>query len=90
MQPYDNDPNFPEAPNGGSGDGIGAPPKDFLQRLGADIDSSGGELMPDPEREGSIGATMFDLPNSEDGTLTVLLPKENLQSAPSHSGLREG
>lgn len=88
MQPYGHDPNLPEASNGGSGDGIGAPPKDFLQRLGDDIDSSGGELMPDPKREGSIGATMFDLPNSEDGTLTVLLPKENLQRAPSQALLR--
>jgi DNA helicase HerA-like ATPase len=74
--------------DGGTGDGISAPPKDFLQRLDADIDSSGGELQPDPEREGSIGATMFDLPNSEDETLTVLLPKENLQRAPSQALLR--
>lgn len=44
--------------------------------------------MPDPKREGSIGSTMFDLPNSEDGTLTVLLPKENLQLAPSQALLR--
>lgn len=88
MEPYEREPDLPETPNGGSGDSIGAPPKDFLQRLDADIDSSGGELMPDPKREGSIGATMFDLPNSEDGTLTVLLPKENLQRAPSQALLR--
>jgi DNA helicase HerA-like ATPase len=67
---------------------IQEPPDDFLQRLDADIEQSGGELQPDPEMAGAIGATMFDLPNSEDGTLTVLLPQENLQVAPSQALLR--
>jgi len=61
---------------------------DLLQRLDADIARSGGELQPDPLMAGSIGATMFDLPNSEDGTLTVLLPKEHLQQAPSQALVR--
>ncbi|MDQ2745355.1 MAG: DUF853 family protein, partial [Chloroflexota bacterium] len=61
---------------------------DLLQRLDADIASSGGELQPDPRMVGSIGATMFDLPNSEDGSLTVLLPKEHLQQAPSQALVR--
>jgi uncharacterized protein len=75
---------------GGSGNGDTAhqPPDDFLRRLDADIESSGGELAPDADREGSIGATMFDLPNSEDETLTVLLPKENVQHAPSQALVR--
>jgi len=61
---------------------------DLLQRLDADIANSGGELQPDPRMVGSIGATMFDLPNSEDGSLTVLLPKEHLQRAPSQALVR--
>jgi len=61
---------------------------DLLQRLDADIASSGGELQPDPRMVGSIGATMFDLPNSEDGSLTVLLPKDHLQRAPSQALVR--
>ncbi len=61
---------------------------DLLERLDRDIHAAGGELEPDPAMVGAIGATMFDLPNSEDGTLTVLLPKENLQSAPSQALVR--
>lgn len=61
---------------------------DLLQRLDADVASSGGELQPDPRMVGSIGATMFDLPNSEDGSLTVLLPKEHLQRVPSQALVR--
>lgn len=71
-----------------NGSAVRQPPEDFLQRLDADIESSGGELTPDADREGAIGATMFDLPNSEDGTLTVLLAKENLQRAPSQALVR--
>ena len=77
-----------ERPDGGNGDAVRQPSDDFLQRLDADIESSGGELVPDADREGAIGATMFDLPNSEDGTLTVLLSKENLQRAPSQALVR--
>lgn len=38
--------------------------------------------------EGSIGRTMFDMPASKDGTLTVLLPKENIDSLPSQALVR--
>jgi DNA helicase HerA-like ATPase len=31
---------------------------------------------------GSIGRTMFDAPNAEDGTVTVLLPKEEIEGVP--------
>jgi uncharacterized protein len=61
---------------------------DLLERLDQDIQAAGGELEPDPAMLGAVGATMFDLPNSEDGSLTVLLPKENLQSAPSQALVR--
>ncbi len=74
--------------NGGDGSAVRQPPDDFLQRLDTDVESSGGELAPEADREGAIGATMFDLPNSEDGTLTVLLSKENLQRAPSQALVR--
>jgi hypothetical protein len=74
--------------DGDNGGTVRQPPDDFLRRLDADIESAGGELAPEADREGAIGATMFDLPNSEDGTLTVLLPKENLQRAPSQALVR--
>jgi hypothetical protein len=38
--------------------------------------------------EGSVGRTMFDMPASKDGTLTVLLPKENIDTLPSQALVR--
>jgi DNA helicase HerA-like ATPase len=64
------------------------PPADLLRRLQADIDQAGGELPIDPELAGAIGATMFDLPGSEDNTVTVLLSQENAQCAPSQGLVR--
>jgi len=64
------------------------PPDDLLAQVRADTDRLGGELLPDPDREGSIGATMFDLPGSADHTVTVLLPREHAQAAASQSLVR--
>ena len=59
---------------------------DLAARLDADIQQNG---KPAPiELDGAIGTTMFDLPGSEDNTITVLLPKEAAQSAPSQSLVR--
>lgn len=63
-------------------------PPDFLQRLEGEIEATGGAYPPDPESEGAIGRTMFDLPSSEDGTVTVLLSRENLPLAPSQALVR--
>lgn len=63
-------------------------PTQFWQSLHADIETAGGELRPTELFVDAVGATMFDLPNSEDGSLTVLLPKEHLHLAPSQSLLR--
>src|SRR5688572_23458468 len=63
-------------------------PSDFLVRLESNIAAAGGELEPDENRVGSVGATMFDVPNSEDNSLTVLLPRDNLQSTPSQALVR--
>lgn len=68
--------------------GVSALPADFLERLDTDITQSGGEITENVFAAGAIGATMFDLPNSEDDTLTVLLPKENVQLAPSQALVR--
>ncbi len=64
------------------------PPGDFLMRLDAHIEAAGGELLPDPERVGALGSTMFDLPSSEDNSLIVLLPRETMQDAPSQALVR--
>ena len=59
---------------------------DLAARLDADIERNG-KAAP-IEADGAIGTTMFDLPGSEDNTITVLLPKDAAQSAPSQSLVR--
>src|SRR5712692_8473304 len=58
------------------------------ERLAAEIAAAGGEIPPDPELVGSIGTTMFDLPGSQDNTVTVVLPKESAQLAASQALVR--
>ena len=60
---------------------------DLFDRLEADIQANGVPAA-DCDAEGAIGATMFDLPGSEDNTITVLLPREAAQSAPSQALVR--
>ncbi|HMC89965.1 MAG TPA: hypothetical protein VKI17_10475, partial [Gemmataceae bacterium] len=65
------------------------PPRNGLRdRLQADIEAAGGEVVEDRELVGAIGDTMFDLPGSEDLTVTVLLRRDKLQHAPSQSLVR--
>src|SRR5262245_57547971 len=47
-------------------------PEDALHRLGDDIEAAG-DVPLDPDRDGAVGATMFDSPASEDNSVTVLL-----------------
>ena len=61
---------------------------DLRENLAAEIAAAGGELVPGPELGGAIGTTMFDLPGSEDNTVTVLLPQQNAQQAGSQSLVR--
>ncbi|HEY7327600.1 MAG TPA: ATP-binding protein [Gemmataceae bacterium] len=78
----------PARRNGQEDLGIARPPEDLLQQVQADVNQAGGELVSDEDRVGSIGATMFDLPGSEDNSVTVVLPREHAQKAPSQSLLR--
>jgi DNA helicase HerA-like ATPase len=68
--------------------GIARPPDDLLRQVQADVARAGGELADDPDRLGCVGATMFDLPGSEDGSVTALLPQEHAQAAPSQALVR--
>ena len=63
-------------------------PSDTLDALEKTGEDSGGPYVEPPEFRGSIGRTMFDLPSSSDGTITVVLAKENIESVPSQSMLR--
>ena len=52
------------------------------------VDEIGGPWqLPDDEVD-AVGRTAFDSPSSEDGTVTVLLPKESIGRVPSQSLLR--
>jgi DNA helicase HerA-like ATPase len=86
--PANRPPAVPAHGNGEEDLGIAHPPKDLLRQVQADVTLAGGELATDADREGSIGATMFDLPGSEDDTVTILLPREHAQKAPSQSLVR--
>ena len=57
-------PAVPAHNNGDEELGIAHPPEDLLQQVQADVSRAGGELMAHTDGEGSIGATMFDLPGS--------------------------
>jgi uncharacterized protein len=61
---------------------------DIAKRLEADFAAAGGPMAPEPEFTGQIGVTMFDLPGSEDHTVTVLLSRAQLERAPSQALVR--
>jgi uncharacterized protein len=64
-------------------------PAEAYVALQQDAENAGLEAGSEADaNDGRIGATMFDLPNSVDGTVTVLLPKENLDSLPSQALVR--
>ena len=58
---------------------VRAVPKAALQELDSEIAAAGGELVEPAEYKGSIGRTLFDTPASSDGTITVLLPAEQVK-----------
>lgn len=59
--------------------------EDLFSVLDAEIALNGGEWSDDVNCKGAIGMTMFDLPNSEDNLVTVLLPKKNIRKIGAHS-----
>src|SRR5260221_7899882 len=63
-------------------------PEDVMEQLAKDTAEAGGEWSEPPEYIDAIGRTMFDLPNSEDNTVTVLLPNDAVHAAPSQALVR--
>lgn len=53
--------------------------------LEREISNNGGEWEDDENSKGRDGTTMFDLPNSEDNLVTVLLPREKIRTIGAHS-----
>src|SRR6266481_5117701 len=59
-----------------------------LLELDEEVSLAGGEWTQPEEFKGSIGRTMYDFATSKDGTLTVLLPSDNISAVPSQSLVR--
>jgi DNA helicase HerA-like ATPase len=75
--------------NGGTdGDGAMAVPEAALEAIDRQVAEAGGEFRERPEYQGSVGQTMFDTPASDDGTVTVLLPRDNIGVLPRQSLVR--
>jgi uncharacterized protein len=68
--------------------GILSPPESAFRAIDEDSAQAGGEWELPQKYEGSIGRTMFDTPSSKDGTITVLLPKENIDTLPNQALVR--
>jgi len=58
---------------------------DLFTAITDEIISNGGEWEDDANCVGAIGMTMFDLPNSEDNLITVLIPKNHIRQIGAHS-----
>ena len=63
-------------------------PEETFTALDADSQAAGGEWKSPEQYEGAIGRTMFDAAQSEDGTITILLPQQCLDSISSQSLVR--
>lgn len=68
--------------------GVLETPVEAFQAINAESERAGGAWAPPPGYEGSIGRTMFDTSASKDGTVTVLLPPENIDKLPSQALVR--
>jgi DNA helicase HerA-like ATPase len=68
--------------------GEGVPPRDLAARLDEEIALAGGEWNEPEEFKDAVGRTMFDVPSSKDGTVTVLLPSDVIGKVPSQALVR--
>jgi DNA helicase HerA-like ATPase len=63
-------------------------PEKVLKAIQESSERAGGAWQPASSYAGSVGSTMFDLPTSQDGTVTVLIPSQNIDLLPSHALVR--
>ncbi len=63
-------------------------PEEVLEQIEQDSASAGVEWNEPLEYKGAVGRSMFDLPSSEDNTITVLLAKDDIHKAPSQALVR--
>jgi DNA helicase HerA-like ATPase len=65
-----------------------AVPDTALESMSREIEAAGGEWKGNEDDKGAIGWTSFDSSSSDDGTVTVLLPKETILDLPHQSLVR--
>lgn len=63
-------------------------PAEVFTEIEADGQKSGGPWARPAEYDGCVGVTMFDSGSSQDGTVTVLLPKASIDALPSQALVR--
>jgi DNA helicase HerA-like ATPase len=63
-------------------------PEEAFKAIDEDSERAGGPWTPPAGYEGSIGRTMFDTPASKDGSVTVLMPNENIDTLPNQALVR--
>src|ERR1043166_8873945 len=69
-------------------DTIVATPEAAFQAIDAASQEAGGQWTEPAGYEGSVGRTMFDAPISQDGTVTILVPRKNIDLLPSQALVR--
>src|SRR6266513_1529574 len=68
---------------------LGLPlPQEVFEQIEQESIQAGGEWSEPPEYKDAVGRTMFDIPTSEDNTVTVLLSKDDIHKAPSQALVR--
>jgi len=63
-------------------------PREIFEQIDEESTRAGGEWSEPAEYDAAVGRTMFDLPTSEDNTVTVLLAKDDIHQAPSQALVR--
>src|SRR6266496_2177876 len=63
-------------------------PREIFEQIEQESARAGGEWSEPAEYDTAVGRTMFDLPSSEDDTVTVLLSKDDIHQAPSQALVR--
>src|SRR5947209_3245940 len=62
--------------------------QEIFEQIEEESARAGGEWREPAEYDAAMGRTMFDLPSSEDNTVTVLLPRDDIHQAPSQALVR--
>ncbi|GIW07689.1 MAG: hypothetical protein KatS3mg060_2494 [Dehalococcoidia bacterium] len=63
-------------------------PAAALARNQEEIAELGGELQPPTDRVGAVGVVLFDTPSSDDGTVTIAIPSDQLDRVANRTFVR--